>query len=45
MLSRQHILERSKKLDHQNPIILKDKLELVLGNLSLKEVGAVSITG
>lgn len=45
MLSRQHILERSKKLDCQNPIILKDKLEPVLGNLGLKEVGAVSITG
>lgn len=43
MVSRQHILERSKKFDHQNPIILKDKLEL--GNLGLEEVGAVSITG
>lgn len=44
-MSHQHILERSKKFDHQNPIILKDKLELVLGNLGLEEVGAVSITG
>lgn len=45
MVSRRYILERSKKFDHQNPIILKDKLELVLGNLGLEEVGAVSITG
>lgn len=45
MLSCQHILERSKKFDHQNPIILKDKLELMLENLGLEEVDTVSITG